>query len=295
MKRFIPLILSVLILSALASCGHKQRIAALEAQRDTLISDNARQSAEMRDLQSYLDTIANTLDSIARLEGMLFMPDPENPGRVLTRKEIDKRLKAFHELIGRQREKIRQLEESLNASNANVKHLKSVIAYLNTQIEEKDAEIEKMRAELKASKANVTKLNEKVSMLESDVAALNERYDELQHEAQRQQENFDAALSQAYYLVASRKDLVAMGLLKNSKIRTENIDYSVFTSVDVRDFNQLVIPGERPKILTSMPVSSYEIINNHDGTSTLLIKDKDLFWKASKALIIQGRETKNQP
>lgn len=289
MKRIVNIILCFVILAVLASCGHRQRIASLEAQRDTLISDNARQKAEMRDLQAYLDTIANTLDSIARLEGMLFIPDPENPGRVLTRKEIDKRLKAFHELIGRQREKIKQLEASLNASNANVRHLKSVIAYLNTQIEEKDAEIEKMRAELKASKANVTKLNEKVSMLESDVAALNESYDELQHEAQRQQENFDAALSQAYYLVASRKDLVAMGLLKNSKIRTENIDYSLFTSVDVRDFNQLVIPGERPKILTSMPVSSYEIINNYDGTSTLLIKDKDLFWKASKALIIQGR------
>lgn len=289
MKRIVNIILCFAILAVLASCGHRQRIASLEAQRDTLISDNARQRAEMRDLQAYLDTIANTLDSIARLEGMLFIPDPENPGRVLTRKEIDKRLKAFHELIGRQREKIKQLEASLDASNANVRHLKSVIAYLNTQIEEKDAEIEKMRAELKASKANVTKLNEKVSMLESDVAALNESYDELQHESQRQQENFDAALSQAYYLVASRKDLVAMGLLKNSKIRTENIDYSVFTSVDVRNFNQLVIPGERPKILTSMPVSSYEIINNHDGTSTLQIKDKDIFWKASKALIIQGR------
>lgn len=289
MKRIVNIILCFVILAVLASCGHRQRIASLEAQRDTLISDNARQRAEMRDLQAYLDTIANTLDSIARLEGMLFIPDPENPGRVLTRKEIDKRLKAFHELIGRQREKIKQLEASLNASNANVRHLKSVIAYLNTQIEEKDAEIEKMRAELKASKANVTKLNEKVSMLESDVAALNESYEELQHESQRQQENFDAALSQAYYLVASRKDLVAMGLLKNSKIRTENIDYSLFTSVDVRDFNQLVIPGERPKILTSMPVSSYEIINNYDGTSTLLIKDKDLFWKASKALIIQLR------
>lgn len=289
MKRIVNIILCFVILAVLASCGHRQRIASLEAQRDTLISDNARQRAEMRDLQAYLDTIANTLDSIARLEGMLFIPDPENPGRVLTRKEIDKRLKAFHEFIGRQREKIKQLEASLNASNANVRHLKSVIAYLNTQIEEKDAEIEKMRAELKASKANVTKLNEKVSMLESDVAALNESYDELQHESQRQQENFDAALSQAYYLVASRKDLVAMGLLKNSKIRTENIDYSLFTSVDVRDFNQLVIPGERPKILTSMPVSSYEIINNYDGTSTLLIKDKDLFWKASKVLIIQGR------
>lgn len=289
MNGFTKLFICLALVAAISSCGHKQRIASLEAQRDTLMADKAKQTAEMRDLQSYLDTIASTLDSIARLEGMLFMPDPENPGRTLTRKDIDKRLKAFHELIGRQREKIQRLEESLDASNANVKQLKSVIAYLNTQIEEKDAEIEKMRAELKTSNAKVTKLNEKVSMLESDVAALNESYDELQQEARQQQENFDAALSQVHYLVADKKLLTSMGLLKNGKIKTENLDLDLFTAVDARTFTSLTILGDRPKVLTSMPASAYELQQNADGTSVLVINDTDAFWKASKVLIVQVR------
>ena len=289
MKGLTNLLICVTLVAALSSCGHKQRIASLEAQLDTLMTDKAQQTAEMKDLQSYLDTIASTLDSIARLEGMLFMPDPENPGQVLTRKEIDKRLKAFHELIGRQREKIQRLEASLDASNANVKHLKSVIAYLNTQIEEKDAEIERMRGELKTSKATVTRLNEKVSMLESDVAALNESYDELQQEARQQQENFDAALSQVHYLVADKKLLTSMGLLKNGKIKTENLDLDLFTAVDARTFTSLTILGDRPKVLTSMPASAYELQQNADGTSVLVINDIDAFWKASKVLIVQVR------
>jgi chromosome segregation ATPase len=289
MKGLTNFLICVTLVAALSSCGHKQRIASLEAQLDTLMTDKAQQTAEMKDLQSYLDTIASTLDSIARLEGMLFMPDPENPGQVLTRKEIDKRLKAFHELIGRQREKIQRLEASLDASNANVKHLKSVIAYLNTQIEEKDAEIERMRGELKTSKATVTRLNEKVSMLESDVAALNESYDELQQEARQQQENFDAALSQVHYLVADKKQLTSMGLLKNGKIKTENLDLDLFTVVDSRTFTSLVIQDGRPKILTSMPASAYELKQASDGTSVLVINDTDTFWKASKVLIVQIR------
>ena len=289
MKGLTNLLICVTLVAALSSCGHKQRIASLEAQLDTLMTDKAQQTAEMKDLQSYLDTIASTLDSIARLEGMLFMPDPENPGQVLTRKEIDKRLKAFHELIGRQREKIQRLEASLDASNANVKHLKSVIAYLNTQIEEKDAEIERMRGELKTSKATVTRLNEQVSMLESDVAALNESYDELQQEARLQQENFDAALSQVHYLVADKKLLTSMGLLKNGKIKTENLDLDLFTAVDARTFTSLTILGDRPKVLTSMPASAYELQQNADGTSVLVINDTDAFWKASKVLIVQVR------
>ena len=289
MKGLTNFLICVTLVAALSSCGHKQRIASLEAQLDTLMTDKAQQTAEMKDLQSYLDTIASTLDSIARLEGMLFMPDPENPGQVLTRKEIDKRLKAFHELIGRQREKIQRLEASLDASNANVKHLKSVIAYLNTQIEEKDAEIERMRGELKTSKATVTRLNEKVSMLESDVAALNESYDELQQEARQQQENFDAALSQVHYLVADKKQLTSMGLLKNGKVKTENLDLEFFTAVDSRSFTSLGIQGDRPKILTAMPASAYEIKQNTDGTSVLVINDTDAFWKASKVLIVQVR------
>lgn len=289
MKSFSRLFICVMLVAVVSSCGHRQRIASLEAQRDTLMADKAKQTAEMKDLQSYLDTIASTLDSIARLEGMLFLPDPENPGRTLTRKDIDKRLKAFHELIGRQREKIQRLEASLDASNANVKQLKSVIAYLNTQIEEKDAEIEKMRAELKTSNAKVTKLNEKVSMLESDVAALNESYDELQQEARQQQENFDAALSQVHYLVADKKLLTSMGLLKNGKIKTENLDLDLFTAVDARTFTSLTILGDRPKVLTSMPASAYELQQNADGTSVLVINDTDAFWKASKVLIVQVR------
>ena len=289
MKGLTNFLICVTLVAALSSCGHKQRIASLEAQLDTLMTDKAQQTAEMKDLQSYLDTIASTLDSIARLEGMLFMPDPENPGQVLTRKEIDKRLKAFHELIGRQREKIQRLEASLDASNANVKHLKSVIAYLNTQIEEKDAEIERMRGELKTSKATVTRLNEKVSMLESDVAALNESYDELQQEARQQQENFDAALSQVHYLVADKKQLASMGLLKNGKVKTENLDLEFFTAVDSRSFTSLTILGDRPKVLTSMPASAYELQQNADGTSVLVINDTDAFWKASKVLIVQVR------
>lgn len=289
MKGLTNFLICVTLVAALSSCGHKQRIASLEAQLDTLMTDKAQQTAEMKDLQSYLDTIASTLDSIARLEGMLFMPDPENPGQVLTRKEIDKRLKAFHELIGRQREKIQRLEASLDASNANVKHLKSVIAYLNTQIEEKDAEIERMRGELKTSKATVTRLNEKVSMLESDVAALNESYDELQQEARQQQENFDAALSQVHYLVADKKQLTSMGLLKNGKVKTENLDFDLFSAVDARTFTSLTILGDRPKVLTSMPASAYELQQNADGTSVLVINDTDAFWKASKVLIVQVR------
>lgn len=289
MKSFSRLFICVMLVAAVSSCGHRQHIASLEAQRDTLMADKAKQTAEMKDLQSYLDTIASTLDSIARLEGMLFLPDPENPGRTLTRKDIDKRLKAFHELIGRQREKIQRLEASLDASNANVKQLKSVIAYLNTQIEEKDAEIEKMRAELKTSNAKVTKLNEKVSMLESDVAALNESYDELQQEAIQQQASFDAALSQVHYLVASKKQLTSMGLLKNGKIKTENLDLDIFTAVDARTFTSLDIQDGRPKILTAMPTSAYELKQNTDGTSVLVINDISAFWKASKVLIIQVR------
>ncbi len=135
----------------------------------------------------------------------------------------------------------------------------------------------------------MTKLNEKVSMLESDVAALNESYDELQQEARQQQANFDAALSQVHYLIADKKQLTSLGLLKNGKIKTDNLDLDLFVAVDARDFTNVSIQGSRPKILTAMPASAYELKQNTDGTSVLVINDISAFWKASKVLIIQVR------
>ena len=61
----------------------------------------------------------------------------------------------------------------------------------------------------------------------------------------------------------------------------------MFSSVDIRLFREVTVNSSSPKILTSMPESSYNWVKLGDGIMLLKIKDPSLFWSLSNFLIIQ--------
>lgn len=59
-----------------------------------------------------------------------------------------------------------------------------------------------------------------------------------------------------------------------------------FVRVDIRQLRELTLNSKKPKILTTMPQSSYSIVRNSDGISLLTINDPTLFWSSSNYLVI---------
>lgn len=64
------------------------------------------------------------------------------------------------------------------------------------------------------------------------------------------------------------------------------IDYSAFTPVDIRKWNDVTVLGKRLKVLTAAPSSSYGIVSLGDRNWMLTISSVSDFWRTSRFLII---------
>lgn len=263
----------------------------LQEQNDTLISRLTRQDAQMSELQSCLDMLTMSIDSIALQEEILFLPDPENPNKPLTKKQIQERLDALSRLVARQHDLISALEDSLDTKNAALTSLRRVIANFKIQIQQKDAEILQMKKDLKSKDASIANLRNQVGKMKEDIKAKDSNIDYLQNVSDQQQKIMDSQdeiLNEGYYLVKSRKELSSLGI-KSSDISKAKITLADFNKVDIRKFAGMTISSDRVRILSQMPVSSYELIKNEDGTTTLNILSSADFWQYSNILIVQTR------
>lgn len=285
------LLIIALLLPLLFSCKSKRAFDAVVEERDSLLVENGSSQAQLSEIKDYIDVLTTSLDSIAVEEGLLFVPDAENPNRPLTRKVIRERIDRFKDLVERQHERIKALEDSLSMNESAYDNIKVLITHYRQEIEKKDAEIDKMKRELASRNASIRKLETQVSELKSGMDSLQTGMTQLQEISDIQQsilKEQDEILNEGYYLVANRKQLVTSGIVKNSKL-TGFMDLSLFERVNIKEFTSLKIVGSKPKILTPMPVASYTLTEQEQGVFLLDIIDPAEFWKVSNTLVIQTR------
>lgn len=282
---------AALLLPLLFSCKSKKAFDAVSKERDSLAIENTNTQTQLSELKNYIDILTTTLDSIAIEEGLLFVPDAEHPDKPLSKRVISERIDRFKDLVERQHMRIKALEDSLLINESAYSNIKTLITYYREEIEKKDAEIDKMKVELNRRNASIRKLETKVSELQSGMDSLNTGMAQLQEVSDMQQNILkaqDEILNEGYYLIATRRQLVTDGIVKNSKL-TGFMDLSYFEKVNIKEFTSLEISGSKPKILTAMPVSSYVLTEKEEGLYLLEIIDPAEFWKVSNTLVIQIR------
>ena len=172
----------------------------------------------------------------------------------------------------------------MDLSNTALSNMKSLISYFRTNIEKKDAEIDNMKKTLLVKEASIKKL-------ESEVSTLQENVTDLQNVNEQQQVIMDVQdeiLNEGYYIVKTRKELLAMGI-RSANISNADLDLSLFTKVDIRKLSGMNINSPRVKIITPMPSESYTLTKNIDGSTLLSILSPADFWQFSNILIIQTR------
>ena len=293
MKKFKVTLLCLFMTCALSCTDQtlEKRNQELQAQQDTLLAQLSEQEAMMSELQSCLDLLTMSMDSIALQEDVLFLPDPENPNKPLDKKQLQNRLDVFSELVSRQHDLIASLEDSLDMQNEALAGLRRVISNYRLQIEKKDAEIVSMKEELRSKDASISSLKKQVTRMTADIKTKDSDIDYLLNVSDQQQKIMDSQdeiLNEGYYLVKSKKELSALGI-KSADISNAKVSLSDFNKVDIREFAGLTISSDRIKVLSQMPASSYELVKNSDGTTTLKILSSADFWQYSNILIVQTR------
>lgn len=284
----IALVLSF-ISFVLYSCGNSNtEIMKLVEERDSLRQTQKAQEEKLDSYSKTIETLNATLDSIAYQEKMLFFNNGENP---VTKEDVKHNLMRFEALLKKQGEKIQQLEKQLAESNDSNTHSLSLITHLKEQLNEKNIRIAQLMGELEKKDVSIARLQELVESQKITIDSQSATISELNQRTQRQSEALarqDAILNNGYVLIGSKDDLKRKGILKRGKIVADaSFDRNKFAKIDIRTWREISFTAKRPKILTSMPVSSYEITTTGNRNFTLTVKNPSDFWRISSYLIIQ--------
>lgn len=261
---------------------------ALQSQVDSLTATIEQNNQELEFYQSCLFLVSDGLDSIARADKNL-MTVASSREKTITRESIKQDLAAYADLLTRQRERINQLEAQMGEGGKERERMKGLISILSKQIEEKDATIQKLQKKVETQDFNVALLQDEINGLYTKIATL-------KHENKSQAEALTVAqemLSEGYYIIGSSSELKKLGVLSSrflgkSKVNVDQIDESIFTKIDTRDFLQLTIPSKKVTIKSQHPSTSYKLTTDKkSGTTTLDIIDELDFWSVTRFLIIQ--------
>lgn len=281
---------TILLLSCSGSEDYEKQL--LSLRLDSISRVNEQNVRDLAEVNSIVNIISDELDSIAIMEDMIHFNPLGTEGRKPTKSEMRERLKAFSQMLERQKIRISLLEDSLSALNGYaVSKYRNLITLLNSQLEEKDNTINSLMAELNVRNANIAKL-------QNDIQELSSENEELVLKTETQQkalEAQDAFINEGYVRIGSKKELQNAGLitgggfLSKTRVNNSNMDVSLFQKVDIRQVTQLNIPSKSFKILTSIPESSYSIEKVGKEKSVLKILNPTQFWSVSRYLIIQTK------
>lgn len=279
-------IILVQTMISLSSCGESAIERAQREKIDSLENVNYQKKRNYEDLQRYLYVIAEGLDSISA-EEEIFFKDGNIEGKGLNRKRIQQNLAHVRDILSRHRERIERLEKQLENGNEVSKQLRTIIIVLRQQLDAKDKELAQLKVDLESNKKSIFALTDRVKHLADEK-------DEQARTIQQQQETIDEQndiLNNAYIKIGKKNELKSLGLissgfLKKTKVDYSKIDLSLFQRIDIKHTKTIDLP-KKVKILTTMPMDSYEIESNDAGSNTLTIIDSTKFWSVSKLLIIQ--------
>ena len=278
----------IVLLGTLFSCSdNTKEKSELLSRIDSLNIENQKKEKDISEMMSYVNVLADGLDSIAKQEDLLFNSSKGREGFVVDREQLKKNLDAFENILNLQKQRIAQLSDSLKAKGENLNKMSVLAEYLNRQIEEKNQIIMSLRADLASNKTNIANLRKKV-------ASLTESNSDLASKVEKQSTALVAQadmMNEGYVKIGTKKTLSELGIisggfLKKTKLNHNSIDQSNFMKVDIRYFTEIPLKSANPTILTQMPSSSYKIEKTGKQTSTLYITDPGAFWRVSSYLVI---------
>ncbi len=281
---------SALLLAASCNVERSEKYQTLLAERDSLYTEAVAAKGGFDQALNTINEIESALESVRAQENIIMMENQEGN----TNKAVSE-INAIQQTLQENRQKIENLEKQLAEQGASSKALNQTVSRLKKQLEEKDTYIASLKDELQQSKQQIASLNEQVTDLNNNITELNSNLDVMNVQNAAQQatiENQDAMLNAVWVCIAPQKTLVDKGivskggLFSSSEISKQGLDKSQFSQMDKRELESIPLNTKKPKIMTTHPDNSYQVVETEGGNKVLEILDKEAFWSMSNYLVV---------
>ncbi len=283
MKKYVFIAATALVMSA---CNQNE-LTESNRQKDSLMSVVNERDSFINDFISSFNDVERNLDSVAVRQHIIAVnSDKSGELKPNQKARINAEIASINSLMDQNRKKIAELNRKIKNSSSKNAQLEKMIATLNDQLAKKDIELTDLNAKLNS-------LNAQVATLETSVDTLTAR-----NGAQSQTiADETMALHTAYFVVGKSNDLQdakiidrkggLLGIGRTSKL-SQDFDNSKFTRIDYTVTNSISINSDM-KIVTSHPTNSYTLekdTKDNDLVKNIVITNPELFWSASKYLVV---------
>lgn len=285
MKKILILMVGVTLLS---SCGEMQRNKNLKAQNDSLSVVLAERDAELDGIMEAFNEVQEGFRLINEAEHRVDLQSGAVEG-ASTAQKIREDIRFISEKLQSNRERIAELEEQLKNSKYASAQLKKTIANLKEELATKTQQIETLQAEL-ASK------NIRIAELDDAVAGLNQHVSDLVAENQVKSATVasqDKALNAAWFVFGTSSELkeqkiISKKFLQKTKVlEDDDFNKNYFTQIDIRTDKEIKLYSKDAKLLTAHPEGTYEFKKDDKAQLTLVITNPNKFWSVSRYLVIE--------
>lgn len=281
----IKFLIAMSALFILASCGkNSSEYKELKTQYDSLMKITENYESEMSSTDSIISTILDNFKEISNVENVISLSDKNGDMPKGSAQRIKDNIQLINQKLEASSSAINELNEKLKASGLSNSKLAMTVNSLKKQLVEKTAHVEELIETLKKKDASLLELDTKVNSLNSDL----DKMKDLQAEKDAMISSQDKELNTIRYCVGTSADLKDLKVVVDGKVAITKADNDYFTKADKRNLSSISL-GEtkKAKLLTPHAEEAYRFEKNNNGTMTLLILDKELFWKNSKVLVIQ--------
>lgn len=270
----------------LASCSgvSKEQYQQATNTNDSLMMVALQQGNEIYDLQT---TLQNVTDQLDQINGQISVSNGEDKNLTAQRESLMKKLNLVQQTILEKQAALEELQKKYSSQLGQNKELKKTIDRLQNEVAGYQTEIKNYQNQIVVKDQQIADLSENLSSTKVVLEETQAKSDAQQTVINTQ----DKMLNTGFYIVASKKSLKEKGLIEGGvftkkRLTTDGFSTDGFTQVDIRELTKIEIDNKSPKVMTSHPADSYELVKNADKTTTLVIKDQAAFWSNSKYLIV---------
>lgn len=272
-----------------ASCdtpATKQKLAEAQTLNDSLMLETLRQQNEIADLVTTFGEVSAKLDEINGVINVAGVE--ENTELPSQRDRLMAQLQDVQRRIEEKQEALEKLQRQYSAALGQNKELKKTIERMQGEIAGYVAKIQEYEAQIQDKNRRIEQLSSELTTAQDSINTVT-TIAEGQKTALATQ---DKMLNSGYYIIASTKELKAMGLIKKgvftaARITPSTFDTSVFHQIDIREVTEIPLGSKDAKILSAMPDTSYELVKDYDRTLKIVITDPASFWSITRYLVVQ--------
>ena len=280
MKKIVLVALGLLALTACKQKSENAQDLALVQQRDSLNRIIAQKDGEINDMMSTMNDVVDGFRAINEAEERVTLARMEEG--VSSSERIRENMRFIQQTMQQNRELINKLRNQLRQSSVNADQLRRTIENLTRQMEEKDAQVKELQAELQAKDIQINELHEEVNNLNHNVTALKEESTQKTQTITSQ----DKQLNTAWFVFGTKKELREQRIYDDGKVLEANFNREYFTKIDIRVDKEIRLYSRSAKLLTSHPASAYTLTQDANKQYILRITNPQLFWSASKYLVV---------